>query len=180
MKISNPTTLSLTNNQLLVPGVAVCYNRPFVRGANECYYTVMFSKLTFKQKQFVGHRYEGYIAWKLRAEGWNVEPRTKYGYFDRGIDLIATKEGKVRYIQCKGWSWHRTVYENVIDQLYGAVAYQAGPEHMAEVEIYVYSSTRPSPYASDHAKRLNIQIFHAPFPNWRRKAIEKYKLRRTG
>jgi hypothetical protein len=129
----------------------------------------MFSKLTQLQRRRAGHKYEYYISWKLRNEGWIVEPRTKYKQYDRGIDLIATKDEKIRYIQCKGWSSLKVLHENVIDQLYGSVAYQVGPANLLQTEMFIYSSAYPSNYAREHAKRLNIQIYHEPYPRWKRK-----------
>lgn len=129
----------------------------------------MYTYLTQKQKIKAGHKYEYFISWKLRKEGWEVIPRTKYGKYDRGIDLIATKGEKLRYIQCKGWSHKRTLYENTIDQLYGSVVYQVGQVNLINTEIYLYSPTRLSSYALDHAKKLGIEYFHEPYPYWKRK-----------
>ncbi len=129
----------------------------------------MFSPLSQKQKIRAGRKYECYVSWKLRREGWEVSPRTKYGKYDRGIDLIAIKDGKVRYTQCKGWARTKTLYENSIDQLYGSFAYQVGPENMKMTEIFLYSSAQLSDYARDHAKKLGIEFFHEPFPNWYRR-----------
>lgn len=131
----------------------------------------MFSKLTQKQRIKAGHKYEYYIGWMLRNQGYEVEPRTKYRYYDRGIDLIATKDGRTCYIQCKGWSKHRQLHEDVIDHFYGSVAYQVGPENMRAVELWIYSSAEPTSYARAHAEKLNIQLYHEPFRIWKRKSI---------
>ena len=130
----------------------------------------MFTRLSYRQRRRAGNRYEYYIAWKLRNEGWTVDARTKYRQYDRGIDLIATKDGKVRYVQCKGWAAKKFLNENIIDQLYGSVAYQVGPENLLQNQMFIYSSAQPTLYAREHAKRLNIELFHEPYPSfWKRK-----------
>jgi len=128
----------------------------------------MYSKLTLKQRLRVGRNYEKFIAWKLQREGWQVEPRSDYGKYDRGIDLIIKKEDRVGYVQCKGWGKRKHIHENSVDQLYGAVAFQEGPENMQKVEMYIYTATQPTFYAREHADKLNIKFFHEPFPRWRR------------
>ncbi len=51
-----------------------------------------------------GAIYEAYVAEIYRQRGYDVEERGKaLGKKDGGIDLIATKEDEVIFIQCKNW-----------------------------------------------------------------------------
>jgi predicted RecB family endonuclease len=116
-----------------------------------------------------GKRYEYYIAWLLRKEGWDVQNRGKYGFYDRGIDLVATKNGKTRYIQCKGWSLRKSIHEDVVTQLYGSVASLAGTGQLNGVEMYIYTPATPTDYAKDKAAKLGINFVRQNFPIWKRK-----------
>jgi len=116
-----------------------------------------------------GRRYEYYIKWSLGRDGWEVQERGKYGFYDRGIDLIATKNGVTRYIQCKGWSFRRYIHEDVVTQFFGSVVAQAGLENLNSIEMYIYSPANPSPYAKDKASKLNVHFIKKPFPIWHRK-----------
>lgn len=69
-----------------------------------------------------GRRYESFIAQTLRIEGWEVDETGRNGIHDHGIDLIASKEGVRRYVQCKGWSRDKFIHEDVVSQLLGSVA----------------------------------------------------------
>lgn len=49
-----------------------------------------------------GQVYERYVGQVLEDEGFNVEYHgLEKGFFDRGIDLIARKDDKLNFIQCK-------------------------------------------------------------------------------
>ena len=118
----------------------------------------------------IGKRYEHYIAWLLKRDGWDVYSRSKYGKYDRGVDIIATKSDAKRYIQCKGWSYrHSRIHEDVVSQLFGSVASLEGIDALKTAEMYIYSSTVPTPYAKEKADKLNIHFVHSSFPLWKRK-----------
>jgi hypothetical protein len=121
------------------------------------------------KKSRKGRRYEHYIAASLRKHGWDVIDRGKYGYYDRGIDLIATKNGVTRYIQCKGWNYTFIIHENVVNQLYAAVASNVGQENLHTVEIYIYFPARLSNYAKAQADKLNVHFARKILPFWPRK-----------
>lgn len=122
----------------------------------------------FKNKNlWLGRRYEGYIAWLLKSQGWDVEQRGKYGKFDRGIDLTATKDGRTRYIQCKKRKSIFNIRENVVSQFYGSVVAVVGQKDIDKVELYIYSTVKPSAYALDEAEKLNIKFEQIRFPFFR-------------
>jgi hypothetical protein len=114
-----------------------------------------------------GDRYERYIASMLRGEGWEVIEKGKYGYYDHGIDLIATKDGMTRYIQCKGWQFWKELPETVVTQLFGSVAAIEGIDNIRNVEIYIYASATLGSYAADDARKLNVQFVLKRFNYWK-------------
>lgn len=122
-----------------------------------------------RRNRRIGNRYEFYINHLLQEDGWDVLRRGQMGVHDRGIDLIATKNHRTRYVQCKGWSPKAEIHENVIDQLLGSVVYQEGIENIRNVEMYIYSPAEPSDYTKAVADKLNITIVHEDFPKWKRK-----------
>lgn len=113
-----------------------------------------------------GKEYENYIADKLRAQGWEVEQPGMDGVNDHGIDIIATKDGVKRYIQCKGWKRRRIIHEDVVTQLYGSVVAIEGIENIRNVELYIYSPAHFGNYAEYIAKRLNVWRAYEDFPAW--------------
>jgi HJR/Mrr/RecB family endonuclease len=116
-----------------------------------------------KQEQ-AGHRYEHAVAWTLRKEGWDVEETGRNGIHDHGIDLIATKEGRKMYVQCKGWKRWRRIHEDVISQLVGSVAGIEGFENVQFVEMALYSPAKLGDYAAEEAQRLNVQFVRMHYP----------------
>jgi hypothetical protein len=127
-------------------------------------------KLDHKEIQkLFGDKYEHYVAELMRQDGWEVFERGVFGYDDQGIDLSATRNGAVCYVQCKAYGHDRfghekLVHENVVDQLYGSVAYQVGIDKVASVELYIYSSATPTETAGRHAAKLGVQILFVPIP----------------
>ena len=130
----------------------------------------MHPKLVEAKQRQAGAGYERYIAWKLRSNGWDVVETGRDGVGDHGIDLIATKDGKKRYVQCKGWKWWKTLHEDVVSQLFGSVAGIEGAENLSgNIEMYIYSPAKLSDYANSEADKLHVQFVRAGFPHWRRK-----------
>lgn len=109
-----------------------------------------------KREQEAGAAYERAVAEHLRGEGWQVDETGRNGINDHGIDLIASKEGVKRYIQCKGFRPTAFIHENVVAQLYGSVAGIEGTENLEGVEKYIYSSALLDPTAAAEAERLGI------------------------
>lgn len=116
-----------------------------------------------------GERYERYIASMLRHDGWEVMEKGKYGMYDHGIDLIATKGGKTRYIQCKGWQFWKELPESVVTQLFGSVAAIEGIDNVRNAEIYVYSSAKLHPIAADTAQKLGVEFVEKRFKYFKRR-----------
>jgi hypothetical protein len=129
----------------------------------------MYDKMVDLKKRQAGKRYESNVAWSLRSEGWNVTETGLEGVNDHGIDLIATRDGITRYVQCKGWSSWKTIHEDVISQLVGSVANAVGLDNMHNnVELYLYSPAVLAPYAQAEAAKLNVHFVRMPNLSWRR------------
>jgi hypothetical protein len=129
----------------------------------------MYLKTKNNKNARKGRSYEYYISWSLRRDGWEVQPRGKYGYFDRGIDIVASRGGITRYIQCKGWKKRYEIHEDVFNQFYGSVVSQAGAENLSNIEMYIYSPATPTNYAKAAADKLNIHFIRKNFYFWHRK-----------
>jgi hypothetical protein len=118
----------------------------------------MYSKYKdYKQRQ-AGRRYEELVAQTLRQDGWQVNENGTNGIHDHGIDLIASKDGVRRYVQCKGWNHNKLIHEDVVSHLYGSVAIIEGPDNLAGVEIYLYSPATLDSYAEKGARILGINF----------------------
>lgn len=70
-----------------------------------------------------GFVYERWVGLELERQGWNVDYRgLTLGLSDNGIDLIAFREGRTRYLQCK--FLHKSFGKQKIEQiLYKASQY---------------------------------------------------------
>ncbi len=124
----------------------------------------------------LGRRYENYVAGYLKHYGWDVTKRGQYGVYDRGIDLIATRNGVTRYIQCKNWKYTRNINENVINQFYGSVVSQEGADNVKNVELFIYSPAKPTDYAKDKAEKLGIQFRRVSYLwRWKHKNTKRVK-----
>lgn len=117
-----------------------------------------------KRKQEAGAAYEIYVAEQLRRDGWQVDETGRNGINDHGIDLIASKDGVKRYVQCKGFRQTGHIYENVVSQLYGSVAGIEGTENLEGVEKYIYSPASLDPTAAAAAERLGISFVRMDYP----------------
>lgn len=125
----------------------------------------MMSKLRRKK---IGRRYEYYVAWLMRGQGWEVAQRTNLGVDDEGIDIIATKDNRTAYVQCKGWSVRKPIHENIIDHLYGSTVYQVGADNLDQVEMMLFTSSILTEHALQHADKLGVTVIHESYPIWRR------------
>jgi hypothetical protein len=132
----------------------------------------MYMSLIERKQRLAGQRYEAFIAWSLRQDGWEVQETGRDGVNDHGIDLIASKDGKTRYVQCKGWKWWKTIHENVVSQLLGSVAAIEGIENLGNVEMYIYSPARLDDYAKAEAHKLNIWYVRVGYPGRRRRVVD--------
>lgn len=118
-----------------------------------------------KQKREAGAAYEIYVAEQLRQNGWQVDENGRNGFNDHGIDLIASKDGVKRYVQCKGWRQSSHIHEDVVSQLYGSVAGIEGTENLEGVEKYIYSPASLDPTAAAEAERLGIGFVRLDYPH---------------
>lgn len=138
-------------------------------GALFCYSTFMYRKYKkFRQLQ-AGRRYEYCVAQTLRWDGWEVIENGSKGINDHGIDLIATKDGVRRYIQCKGWRRDWVIHEEVVSHLLGSVAAIEGLANLSNVELYIYSPAKLDEYAEKEATKLNIHLMQMDYPKWHRR-----------
>ncbi len=129
-----------------------------------------------KQRQ-AGRRYEHFIAQTLRNDGWEVTQNGLNGTADHGIDIIASKDGVKRYVQCKGWKRTKFIHEDVVSHLLGSVAAVEGLDNFAGIEMYLYSPAQLDSYATHEAERLNIQFVRLAYPEWHRKDHYRYQYR---
>jgi hypothetical protein len=147
-----------------------------------CYSEGMYND--FKQKSVgylkmqAGKRYEKFVAETLRMEGWEVIETGQEWEFDHGIDLIASKDGVRRYVQCKGWNEDKLIHEDVVSQLFGSVAGIEGPDNLSGVEIYLYSSAQLGQYAQMECDNLHIHFVHLVLPSYPQKLQHQYRYRK--
>jgi hypothetical protein len=115
-----------------------------------------------KTRWEVGRDYERYIGHEWENRGFAVRYQgIVEGFEDLGRDLIATKNGTVKVIQCKYWSEHKTIHEKHIFQLFGTVtAYRV--DHPTETATGVFvTSTRLSERAKQFADMLDVEVQEA-------------------
>lgn len=119
-----------------------------------------------------GIQYERYIGYKHESDGYQVEYHgALLGLDDMGIDLICTKEGQTRVIQCKRLSQTKgiPVRENVIAQIYGAAKFYA-MENLKVVDALpvLYTTYECSDTARRFAEHLGVCVFERipfePYP----------------
>lgn len=129
----------------------------------------MFSKYKRYRQRQAGRKYEYFIAQTLRQDGWEVVETGRNSIHDHGIDLIASREGVRRYVQCKGWKRNWLIHEDVVSHLFGSVAAVEGMNNLQHVEMYIYSPAQPDTYAGAEASRLNIHFVRLDYPKWHRR-----------
>jgi HJR/Mrr/RecB family endonuclease len=132
----------------------------------------------FSGRRQAGRQYEDYIAKLLREDGWEVVDNGLNGVNDHGIDLIASKDGTTRYVQCKGYSWNKLIHEDVVSHLYGSVAAIEGPDNLSGVEIYLYSPAQLDEYTKREVETLNIQFVRQDFPSSHYKYHPQYHIQK--
>jgi hypothetical protein len=133
----------------------------------------------------IGRDYERYIGYMREMDGHDVDYQgIKKGVFDRGRDLIATKNGHTEIIQCKCWRQETQIHEKHVFQLFGStiefiLKRTAGrlpeqttlfPEFMRHerVSATLVTSTRLSDDAREYARVLNVAVHEGvplrPYP----------------
>jgi hypothetical protein len=122
----------------------------------------------------IGRDYERYIGYLFEKDGWDVAYKgIEMGLSDLGRDLIITKQGQVKIIQCKCWAQHKAIHEKHIFQLYGTtieywISELDGGHNSQQllfddilsqnpVKAIIYTSTTLSDDAKKYAKVLGIE-----------------------
>ncbi len=123
--------------------------------------------------------YEYFIAQTLRQDGWEVVETGRNGIRDHGIDLIASKDGVRRYVQCKCWKREKFIHEDVVSQLFGSVAAVEGIDNLQGVDKYLYSTAKLDSYAGAEAARLDIHFVHLDYPGWHQRLRSNRPFRRN-
>ncbi len=122
-------------------------------------------KRAVKSDWQIGMQYEMYIGYLLREKDYRViQYGIEHGLNDLGRDIIAQKEENgILYtyiIQCKNWSNHRTVNENVICQLFGtAIQYKiTHPGLFSTVKPWLIITNHLSETARKFARELKVVV----------------------
>lgn len=126
----------------------------------------MYERYKRYRQREAGKRYEHFVAQTLRQEKWEVDESGQSGFQDHGIDLIASRDGIRRYVQCKGWKRNKFIHEDVVSHLLGSVAAIEGIDNLEGVEIYLYSPAQLDSYASTEAEKLHIHFVRLRYPKW--------------
>lgn len=114
-----------------------------------------------KTKWQIGRDYELFCGYRYREDGWNVTQNgIERGINDLGIDIIATKNGFTHIIQCKYWSQHKEIHENIICQLYGTSRmYELNNNIKIGTIIPVFiTNIELSKTAKDFANHLGVKV----------------------
>ena len=109
-----------------------------------------------KSKWQIGRDYELFCGYCYERKGYSVDYFGSYnGLEDLGRDLIISKGGKTRIIQCKYWSKNKEIHENHIMQLYGSVI-EYNLENQEKAEGILVTNTVLSEKAKEFANVLGI------------------------
>lgn len=126
-----------------------------------------------KSKLEIGLLYERYIGYIYELHGYTVNYYgIKKGLDDLGIDLICKKGNQTILIQCKCWSIHKEIHENVVNQLFGTtfkycydnakkgITYTQFNQLLQDKRIIpiIYTSTKLSDRAKEFANVLNVEV----------------------
>jgi len=119
----------------------------------------------------IGRDYERYIGYLYEKVGFHVEYHgIDLGYEDLGRDLICTRDGDIRIVQCKYWGAHKILHEKHVCQIFGTVAaYKAQYKEQDQykerdlfakrkISAWLYVSCAASPTAKEFAKMLRVHL----------------------
>nr|DAD90328.1 MAG TPA: Restriction endonuclease [Podoviridae sp. ct7K12] len=121
-----------------------------------------------KSKLRIGYEFERYCGYLLEQLGFSVRYHGIInGKADEGIDLIAEKNKKIVYVQCKYWSITKTIRENTVAQLLGATLkkfLETGKKtedffksiKNKDIEMLLITKTVLSDEAKEFCKLLNV------------------------
>jgi len=126
-----------------------------------------------KSKLEIGLAYERFIGYEFERDGYSVNYfGIKKGFDDLGIDLICKKNNLIVLVQCKNWSIHKEIHENVVNQLFGTT-FKYCYDNVDEVKNYIqfnkllengiikpmiYTSTNLSERAKEFARVLKVVV----------------------
>ena len=107
----------------------------------------------------IGRDYERYVGYKYERDGYVVSYQgIVEGLADLGRDLVCTRGGEAKVIQCKRWSAQKEIHEKHVFQLFGTLtAYKIDHEDDA-AEAVLVTSTKLSPRARQFARELAIEV----------------------
>jgi len=124
----------------------------------------------------IGRDYERYIGYIYEKDGFKVEyTGIIEGLGDLGRDLICSKKGEIKIVQCKCWSSRKVIREKHINQLYGtSIKYMidqgikmkkkydgslfSDPVSEYKITPVFVTSTKLSDVAMEFANMLEIEI----------------------
>lgn len=115
-----------------------------------------------------GRNYEIYVAYMLYNAGYDIiQEGLNKKLEDKGRDIIAThrKNGRILIVQCKNWSEHSMIRENVIFQLYGSYMQWLVDNSKTlsdDVVPCLYYTCQLSPVAKECAKMLKVECVYMP------------------
>lgn len=119
----------------------------------------------------VGRDYERYIGYLYERQGWSVSFRGAVaGVHDRGVDLIAQRNGATHLVQCKRWSRDKEIAEDVSFHFFASMVRYAvetghverGVDiletlHRARITGVIVTAAKLSPSARDACRLLGVQ-----------------------
>ncbi|MBI1824789.1 MAG: hypothetical protein HYR83_00205 [Planctomycetes bacterium] len=114
----------------------------------------------------LGRDYERYVGFVHERDGFNVEYHgIEFGIEDLGRDLICSKGGEIRVVQCKYWNMAKTIHEKHVCQVFGtAEVYRkliAAEKILFDHPIVIpclYVSCPASPKAQEFAAALGVEL----------------------
>jgi Restriction endonuclease len=81
----------------------------------------------------------------LQSQGWEIEQWGASRRGDRGVDIVASKQGRVALVQCKYWAPNMVIGPHIVRELIGARSSIGG-----QIEAVIVTSSR----LTEEAKRL--------------------------
>lgn len=114
----------------------------------------------------LGRDYERYVGYLLESEGFKVEYYgIEAGLEDLGRDLVCSNGNDVRIVQCKYWSFQKTLHEKHVCQIYGTttaygIEFGKKQDLFGKVQItpWLYTSCAASPKAKEFAEMLGVRV----------------------
>lgn len=90
----------------------------------------------------------------LRSQGWNIEQWSASRRGDRGIDIVASKQGRLAVVQCKYWAPDLVIGPHIVRELVGARSSIGG-----QIEALIVTSSRLTEEAKKFAFETGVKWF---------------------